>query len=96
MSLLYSRIFSCFIVANTLFLLFLARLYEYTGRAIALPPASALVVAVVWTVWLSFMLKFFKVMGKALWESYPVHGQVFLLVTVESVFKMVSMQVLFS
>ena len=45
---------------------FLARLYERTGKAIALPPASALTLAAAWTKCLSFTLKFFKVMGKAL------------------------------
>ena len=48
---------------------FLACLYECTGRAIALPPASAFALvasASVWTKCLSFTLKFFKVMGKVL------------------------------
>ena len=37
--------------------LFLARLYECTGRAIALPPVLAAAVASAWTKCLSFMLK---------------------------------------
>ena len=41
----------------------LAHLYECTGRAIALPPASAMSVG---TKCLSFTLKFLKVMGKVL------------------------------
>ena len=43
----------------------LARLYECTGRAVALPQVLVLVGAV-WTECQSFTLKFFKVMGKAL------------------------------
>ena len=42
--------------------LFLTRLYKCTGRAIALPLASV----AAWTKCLSFTLKFFNVMGKAL------------------------------
>ena len=54
---------------------FVARLYECTGRAIALPLAFA---AAAWTKCQSFTLKVFKVMGKALSgeQSYTRTGLV--------------------
>ena len=54
---------------------FLARLYGCTGRAIALPPASA--AALTLAKCSNFTLNFFMRLARGCQASYPVLGQVF-------------------
>ena len=59
----------------------LSHLYEWTGRAIALPPVLALAVVKM----LKFCVKFFMLWARHCQASYPVWGQVLLCFTVQHI-----------